>query len=195
MEERNSNLRLIEKPKKEEYPAYSKMYMELLKDDGMILQNMKENFVKIKKFIYDLPEEKLHYRYDTGKWTIKEILVHIIDDERIFAYRALRYGRNDNTPLHGFEENDYAKYSYANDRSLESIFEEYESVRNATLSLFQNLPEDAFMRSGGGIGDDGSTINIRTVRALAYHLAGHELRHIKVIKERYLNLSTIEGVL
>lgn len=191
----NSTFRQIEKPKKEEYPAYSEMYMELLKDDGMILQNMKENFVKIKKFIYGLPEEQLYYRYDEGKWTIKEILVHIIDDERIFTYRALRYSRNDNTPLHGFEENDYAKYSYSNNRSLDSIFEEYEAVRNATLSLFQNLPEDAFMRSGGGIDDDGSIINIRTVRALAYHLAGQELRHIKVIKERYLNLSTLEGII
>ena len=195
MEERNSNFRLIEKPKKEEYPEYSEMYMKLLKDDGMILQDMREHFVKIKKFIYNLPEEKLYYRYEEGKWTIKEILVHIIDDERIFAYRALRYGRNDNTSLHGFEENDYAKYSYANERSLDSIFEEYESVRNATLTLFQNLPDDAFMRSGGGIDDDGSIINIRTVRALAYHLAGHELRHIKIIKERYLNLSTEEGIL
>jgi len=188
MTPQNSNFRLIEKPKKEEYPEYSEMYMKLLKDDGMVLQNMKDSFIKIKNFIYELPEEKLHYRYDEGKWTIKEILVHIIDDERIFAYRALRYGRNDNTPLHGFEENNYAKYSYANDRSLKSIFEEYESVRNATLSLFQNLPEDAFMRSGGGIDDDGSIINVRTVRALAYHLAGHELSHIKIIKERYLNL-------
>ncbi|MBF2708669.1 DinB family protein [Flavobacterium soyangense] len=195
MTDRNSNFRIIEKPKKEEYPEYSEMYMELLKDDGMILQNMRENFVKIKKFIYNLPEEKLYYRYDEGKWTIKEILVHIIDDERIFAYRALRYGRNDNTPLHGFEENDYAKYSYANERSLDSIFEEYESVRDATLSLFQNLPEDAFMRSGGGIDNDGSIINSRTVRALAYHLAGHELRHIKIIKERYLNVSTKESII
>jgi uncharacterized damage-inducible protein DinB len=195
MTDRNSNFRIIEKPKKEEYPEYSEMYMKLLKDDGMVLQNMKDSFIKIKNFIYELSEEQLLYRYDTGKWTIKEILVHIIDDERIFPYRALRYGRNDNTPLHGFEENDYAKYSYANDRSLESIFDEYESVRNAILTLFQNLPDDAFMRSGGGIDDDGSIINIRTVRALAYHLAGHELRHIKVIKERYLNLSTEEGII
>ena len=195
MADRNSNFRIIEKPKKEEYPEYSEMYMNLLKDDGMVLQNMKDNFIKIKNFICEFSEEQLHYRYETGKWTIKEILVHIIDDERIFSYRALRYGRNDNTPLHGFEENDYAKYSYATDRSLDSIFDEYESVRNATLTLFQNLPDDAFMRSGGGIYDDGSIINIRTVRALAYHLAGHELKHIKVIKERYLNLSTEKGII
>lgn len=190
-----TDFRIIEKPNKEEYPEYSEMYMELINDSGNILQYIKDNFFKIKKFIYDLPEDKLNFRYAENKWTIKEILVHIIDDERIFAYRALRYGRNDNTPLHGFEENDYAKYSYANDRSLDSIFEEYESVRNATLTLYQNLPYDAFLRRGGGIDDDGSIVNIRTVRALAYHIGGHELRHIKIIKERYLNLSTENGII
>jgi uncharacterized damage-inducible protein DinB len=190
-----STLRTIQKPKEGEYPAYSNIYMDLLKDDGLVLQHMKDSFFKVKEFIYGLPEDKLYYRYAEGKWTIKEIMVHIIDDERIFSYRALRYGRNDNTPLHGFEENDYAKYSYANERRLASIFEEYEAVRTSTILLFQNLPDDAFMRSGGGIDDDGSIINVRTVRALAYHLAGHELRHIKIIKERYLNLSTENGIL
>jgi uncharacterized damage-inducible protein DinB len=190
-----STLRTIQKPKEGEYPAYSNIYMDLLKDDGLVLQHMKDSFFKIKEFIYGLPEDKLYYRYAEGKWTIKEIMVHIIDDERIFSYRALRYGRNDNTPFHGFEENDYAKYSYANERSLASIFEEYEAVRKSTILLFQNLPDDAFMRSGGGIDDDGSIVNVRTVRALAYHLAGHELRHIKIIKERYLNLSTEDGVI
>lgn len=181
-------LRTIQKPEKDEYPAYSNIYMDLVKDDGLVLQHLKDNFFSIQEFIYGLPEEKLNYRYAEGKWTIKEILLHIIDDERIFSYRALRYARNDNTPLHGFEENDYAKYSCANERSLESIFEEYKAVRESTILLFQNLPEDAFMRSGGGIDDDGSIVNVRTVRALAYHLAGHELRHIKIIKERYLNI-------
>ena len=161
----------------------------------MILQHMEDNLSKIKTFIYNIPENKLYYRYAENKWTIKEILVHIIDDERIFSYRAIRYGRNDNTSLHGFEQEDYAKYSYANERSLDSIFEEYEAVRKSTLTLFQNLPDDAFMRSGGGIADDGSIINIRTVRGLAYHIAGHELRHIKIIKERYLGLSTENGIL
>lgn len=74
--------------KKDEYPAYSKIYMDLIKDDGMVLQHLKDNFLKIKSFIHELPEEKLYYRYAEGKWTIKEILVHLIDDERIFTYRA-----------------------------------------------------------------------------------------------------------
>ena len=179
-------MRTIEKPRPQEYPAYSHIYMDLLEDDGKILDHLWKNFLTIKDFIYALPEEKLYHRYAEGKWTIKEILVHLIDDERIFAYRALRYARNDDTPLHGFEENDYAKYSNANERSLESIFEEYESVRKATLTLFENLPEDSFMRKGAGIDTDGSIVNERTVRCLAYHIAGHELRHFNIIKERYL---------
>lgn len=195
MSNRSVKFRTIETPAKDEYPEYSEIYMELVKAGGMILQNMKDSFVSIKNFIHELPEEKLYYRYSEGKWTIKEILVHLIDDERIFAYRALRYARNDNTPLHGFDENAYAEYSSANDRTLTSIFDEYESVRNATLTLFQNLPDDAFLRRGSGIDHDGSIINSRTVRALAYHIAGHELRHIKVIKERYLGQTTMEGIL
>ncbi len=182
--------RKINRPKKEEYPVYSQHYFDLIKTDSDILQELHDNFFKLKELIYTLPEDKLLYRYAEGKWTINEILVHNIDDERVFAYRAIRYARNDSTPLHGFEENDYAKYSKANDRSLDNIFEEYWSVRLSTLLLFQNLPEEAFMRSGGGIDDDGSIYNIRTVWALAYHITGHELQHIKIIKERYLGIET-----
>lgn len=174
--------RLIQKPFPDEYPAYSEIYMELIPDDGLVLEHLKENLPKIKELIYSLPEEKLYYRYAPDKWSIKEILVHIIDDERIFSYRALRYARNDRTELHGFEQDDYAVVSKADERTLESIFYEYETVRNATISLFECLPENCFMRAGSSVGN----INRRTVRALAYHIAGHEQRHINVIKERYL---------
>lgn len=176
---------MIQKPGKAEYPPYSEIYMELVADDGMLLQHMKDNFVKIKTFIYGLPEEKLCLRYAEGKWSIKEVLVHIVDDERIFAYRALRYARFDQTELHGFEQDDYAFYSGADKRSLESIFDEYEAVRNSTIAMFNGFPEEAFLRSGASVGN----VNNRTVRALAYHIAGHELRHIKIIKERYLDLT------
>lgn len=177
-------MRRIDKPIPGEFPAYSHIYLDLLEDDGSVLTHLWNNFETIKKFIYSLPEEKLYYRYAKDKWTIKEILVHIIDDERIFSYRALRYARNDKTPLHGFEENEYAIYSKANERSLNSIFDEYETVRKSTIALFKYLPEDCFMRSGMAVGN----INSRTVRGLAYHIAGHELRHFNVIKERYLKM-------
>ena len=180
-------MRTIQKPIPGEYPEYSKIYMDLLKDDGQVLSLLWENFLKIKRFVYGIPKEKLYFRYAKGKWTIKEILVHLIDDERIFSYRALRYARNDSTPLHGFDQDAYAKYSIANERTLESIFEEYETVRKATISLFQHLPEESLTRKGCGIEADGSIVNERTVRGLAYHLAGHELRHFNIIRERYMN--------
>jgi len=161
--------------------------MDLMADDGNVLEHLKDNFHMIKKFIYDLPEDKLYFRYAEGKWTIKEILVHLIDDERIFSYRALRNARNDKTAVHGFDQDEYVEYSDANDRTLDSIFEEYEAVRNATITLFQYLPEESFMRSGAGIDENGNLVNERTVRALAYHIAGHELRHFNIIKERYIN--------
>jgi hypothetical protein len=176
-------MKRIDKPISGEFPAYSHIYMDLLKDDGKILDHLWTNFITIKNFIYSLPEEKLYHRYARNKWTIKEILVYIIDDERIFSYRALRYARNDKTPLPGFEEKDYPIYSKANDRSLESIFDEYEVVRKSTIALFNHLPDDSFMRSGT-VGN----INKRTVRGLAYHIAGHELRHFNIIKERYLDM-------
>ena len=171
-----------------EYPEYSQHYFDLIKTNDDILQELHDNFFKLKELIFSLPEEKLVYRYAKDKWTIKEVLVHNIDDERIFTYRALRYARNDQTPLHGFDQNNYATYSKANERSLENIFDEYWSVRLSTLFLFQNLPEESLMRSGSGIDDDGEIKNERTVRALIYHIAGHELRHIKVIKERYMGM-------
>ncbi|MBO0321320.1 DinB family protein [Muricauda sp. CAU 1633] len=180
-------MRYIKKPVEGEYPEYSHIYMDLLEDDGKVLKHLQENFLKIKDFVYSLPKEKLEYRYAKNKWTIKEILVHLIDDERIFAYRALRYARNDDTPLHGFDQDAYATFSKANERSLESIFDEYESVRKATLTLFTYLPEESFTRGGKGVDFDGSIINKRTVRGLAYHIAGHELRHFNIIKEKYIN--------
>jgi uncharacterized damage-inducible protein DinB len=175
-------VRNIPKPRPGEYPEYAEIYMSLLADDGRILEHLKNNFQIIKEFIYNLPPEKLVYRYAEGKWSIKEILVHLIDDERIYAYRALRFARNEQQNLIGFDQEEYAKYSQADARDLDNIFEEYEAVRNSTIALFNGLPEDSLTRMGHGT----ATANDATVRALAYHIAGHELRHMNIIKERYL---------
>lgn len=187
--------RKIKRPKKSEYPIYSQHYFDLIKTDNDILSELHDNFFKLKELIYSIPEDKLTYRYEAGKWTIKEILVHNIDDERIFSYRALRYARNDNTPISGFNQDEYVKYSNANERTLEHIFDEYEWVRRATISLFQYLPEASLLKSGSGIDENGKIVNKRTVRAIAYHIAGHELNHIKVIKERYLDMEVGDGVI
>jgi uncharacterized damage-inducible protein DinB len=175
-------MRLIEKPQAGEFPPYANMYIQLLPDDGLVLKHLKDNFVATKSLIFSLPEEKLNYKYAENKWTIREVLVHIIDDERIYAYRALCFARNDKTELPGFEQEDYAFYSGAAERSIENIFEEYEAVRNSTIALFNGLPGNSFLRSGT------ANNNKATVRALAYHIAGHELHHINIIKEKYLQL-------
>jgi uncharacterized damage-inducible protein DinB len=174
-------MRLIEKPKDGEFPSYAIMYIGLLPDDGLVLQHLEENFKIIKYLVLSLQEETLLHRYAKGKWTIKETLVHIIDDEHIYAYRALRFARNDKTELSGFEQDDYAAQSAANERSIENILEEYEAVRKATITLFKNLPDEALLRTGV------ANKNNVSVRALAYHIAEHELHHANIIKEKYLN--------
>src|SRR6476469_3533621 len=124
------------------------MYIKLVPDDGRLLKHLKDNFIATKELILSLPEGKLNYRYAENKWTIKEIIVHIIDDERIYAYRALRFARNDKTVIPGFEQDDYVPYSRANERSIENIMEEFEVVRSSTIALFDGLPEDSFLRMG-----------------------------------------------
>jgi len=175
-------MRTILKPLEGEYPPYAIMYIKLLPDDGMVLQHLWDNFIAVKKLIYNLPEQRLYHRYAEGKWSIKEVLVHIVDDERIFAYRALRFARNEQMNLIGFDQDEYARYSRADERDVDNIFEEYEAVRKSTIALFNGLPEDAFMRIGKGTG----TFNNASVRALAYHIAGHEMHHFNLIRELYL---------
>jgi hypothetical protein len=158
------------------------MYMKWVPDDGLLLKHLKDNFEDSKRFIYSLPEQLLSYRYREGKWSIKEILVHIVDDERIYAYRAMCFARNEKGGLPGFDQDAYAACSGADQRSLDSIFEEYEAVRNSTIALFDGLPEEALDRMGQGSGSFAGA----TVRALGYHIAGHELHHMHVIREHYL---------
>ena len=136
-------MRIIHKAQKGDYPDYAEMYMKLLPNDGKIIEHLWGNFLKTKELISTIPKEKLLSRYAPDKWSIKEVLVHIIDDERIFAYRALRFARGEKNNLIGFDQDNYAQLSNANDRSLESVFEEYESVRKATITLFMFLPENA----------------------------------------------------
>jgi DinB superfamily len=175
--------RLISKPTKGEFPSYAIKYIKLLPEDGLVLDHLESNFQVVKSEVFYLPEKLLLYRYNDDKWTIKEILVHIIDDERIYGYRALRFARNDKTILPGFEQYAYAINSKANERSIVDIMEEYEYVRKSTISLFKYLPDEALTRSG--IADDKQV----SVRALVYHIAGHELHHLNIIKEKYLNNS------
>jgi hypothetical protein len=120
--------------------------------------------------------------YAPGKWTIKEVLGHLIDDERIFAYRLLCVARGEPLELPGFDENLYAAAGEFEQRTLDSLLTEYRSVREATLRLLENLPSSAWLGRGHVNGYDCS------VRGLAFHIAGHELHHHRVLRERYLPL-------
>lgn len=167
------------RPTKDEYPAYFETYVSKVQD-GDILVQMRQGIENTEKLIRSLNEEQLNYRYAEGKWSIKEILMHLCDAERIFTYRALRFARKDKTDLPGFDENTYVPASKATQRNIENILKEYQAVRTASIVLFESFDEEAIQERG--------TANGRTtsVRAMAYILVGHELHHVGIIKERYL---------
>lgn len=170
----------IEFPLENEYPSYAEMYMKLVKKDGSLIEQLKSSLHKTKSLIGNLSNDELDYRYEKNKWSIKEILVHIIDDERIYGYRALSFARNDKTNLPGFEQEDYNFYSDTSERTIENILEEYEALRLSTIALFNGLSDKSLKRIGVANGNRASA------RALGYHILGHELHHIKIIEDLYL---------
>ena len=173
-------MKVIPKPAPNEYAPYARMYVDLVPTDGHILLHLSDNFKAAQQLVGTLSEAQLLHSYAPGKWTIKEVLVHIVDDERIYAYRAMCFARGEQTPLPGFEQEDYAANSGANERSMEGIMEEYEAVRRSTVALFNSFTDEALSRWG--------TANNHkcTVRGLLYHLAGHELHHLNLIRSKYL---------
>lgn len=132
------------------------------------------------KFLNSITEEQSLKRYAPDKWSIKEVIGHLTDSERIFAYRALRFARGDETSLPGFESDDYIEPGRFDKRNWAGLIKEFEAVRLATLELYEPLDEEAWKRQGVANNDAVS------VRALAYIIAGHELHHLKLIKELYL---------
>jgi uncharacterized damage-inducible protein DinB len=132
------------------------------------------------RFVQNIPMDKFDYRYAEGKWTIKDIIQHVIDTERIFAYRALRISRNDATPLPGFEENDYVENTKANERGIQDLLAEFSAVRYATLFLFKSFSEEQLKRMGTA---SGTAIS---VRAIGFIIIGHQKHHQNIFQERYL---------
>ncbi len=124
-------------------------------------------------------EREGNFRYAPDKWSVKEILGHMADSERVFSYRAMRVARGDQTPLPGFEQDDYVKNGGFGDRRLTDLVDEFAAVRSATLALVQSFNDAAWMRRGTASGKEV------TVRALAFMIAGHQLHHQKILEERY----------
>ena len=169
----------IRRPLPTEHGAYYNTYISKVKIDNF-LEALTDGKNNTAGFFKNIPAEKWGYKYGPEKWTIKEVMAHLIDTERVFAFRAMCISRKDKTPLPGFDENDYAPNSNANNRTPESLIKEYIAVRDATLSLFENLNDEMLGQIGTASGLPAAPL------AIGFIIAGHELHHIGIIKERYL---------
>ena len=162
-----------------EYGPYYQGYIDLAGNDLLIAGLTKSMYRHLNLFS-SISEDKMNSAYAEGKWTIKELIVHLIDAERVFAYRALRCARKDKTDLPGFDQDDYVATSEANNRSKASLIEEYEAVRKSTISLFKSFTDDMLEQVGTANG------NPMSPRALGFIIIGHEKHHARIIRERYL---------
>ena len=162
-----------------DYGQWYENYVNKINADSIpeLLQNYKQ---EIEIFFQNIPEEKADYAYAKGKWTIKELIQHLIDAERVFVYRALRFSINDATELHTFDEDAYVTFSEANNRTLESLKQEFKLVRDASDIMFLTLSETQLERKGI------ASKNSVTVNAIPYITYGHILHHKQVIEERYI---------
>ena len=164
----------------ETIPPFFKGYVKLVEHPD-VLQAMRISGYRTMEMIHSIPEAKSDFRYADGKWTIREVLCHMIDAERIFAYRALRFARNDKTQLSGFDEVAYAPYLNASGRNLRQIGDEMQHLRTTSVDLFDSFTEEMLKRKGVAGNNELS------VEALGFIIAGHETHHCKVLKERYLS--------
>lgn len=171
-------MRFIDRPEPGEYAPYTVEYFDLV-PPGNVLDLMATQMEVTPARLRSLPDEASSVPHRAGEWTVKEIVQHVSDDERIYAYRALRFARGDDTELPGFEQDEYTSHASANRRSLDDLLDEYVSVRLATISLFDGLPDHALRRVGTANG------SVMSVRAAALHILGHELHHLASIDEHY----------
>ncbi|MBA4276316.1 DinB family protein [Flavobacterium sp.] len=162
-----------------EYSQFNATYINAL-DNVELLEELEISLHDFIRFVQNIPMDKFDYRYAEGKWTIKDIIQHIIDAERIFGYRALRISRNDQTQLPGFEENDYVENTDANSRSIQGLLTELSALRHSNLLMFKSFTEEQLTRIG-----TASNHSI-SVRALGFLIIGHQKHHQKVFQERYL---------
>jgi len=169
----------MKKPNKDEYALYYHTYIEKA-PGGEIVKSMNKQIAEVKKLFKSVSKKQSEFRYSPDKWSVKEVLGHILDAERIFSYRALRFARNDPKDLHVFDENDYVHNSNFNQTKLADLIEEFCLLRASNILMFKSFSDEMSMRSGTANG------NKITVRAIAYIMYGHADHHFKIIKKRYL---------
>jgi len=167
------------RPQKGDYALYYEKYIALV-PSGDFLEILEEQKRELTRLLSPLSEQQAEFRYAPGKWSIKEILGHINDAERIFAYRLLRIARGDQTPLPGFEQDDYIGPGNFSARTLADLLHEFSTVREASVSLLRSLDDAAWVRRGVASQKEV------TVTAIAFVIAGHERHHRIILEERYL---------
>lgn len=167
------------RPLASEYGEYYQRYINKVKEDDLLTAFRNQTAVSL-QFWQDVPENKLDHAYATGKWTTKQVLQHITDAERIFAYRALRFARKDNTPLASFDENSFADIARVAHRSWSDMIEEFQMVRGASEHLFRSFDGEEMERMGIASKSPAS------VRSLGFIIVGHAVHHQVIVKERYL---------
>ncbi len=169
----------MKRPQSNEYPAAAERYINLIKTDN-VLKLLKDQIWEMQTLVSNIPEEKEEYAYAAGKWTIKQVMGHMIDAERIFGYRALCFSRNDKTPLPGFDENFYVENSNFNEQSLHDLAREFAVLRESNIAMIKYFDEKKMDLQGTANGNNVS------VRSIVYMIAGHITHHINVIKSNYL---------
>lgn len=167
------------RPEKGEYAEYYDRYISLV-EEADIVSVLDKQQTELERVFQTITEEKAHYAYGPDKWTVKELIGHMTDGERIFAYRALRISRNDQTPIEGFEQDGYIENSNFNNVSFSDLTAELLHARKANLIMLKSLSDEAWLRTGT------ASENPVSVRALAYIMAGHIRHHLKILNERYL---------
>lgn len=163
-----------------EFAGHFATYINQVSDEYTLVEELEISVHRLIKFVQNIPLDKFDYRYADGKWTIKDIIQHLIDAERIFAYRALRFSRNDKTGLPGFDENNYVDEANASKRSIQDLLTEFAVVRQATMSLFKSFSNEELVRIGT------ASNNPMSVRALGFTIIGHQNHHERIFQERYL---------
>lgn len=172
---------IIPRPEPNEYGTFYATYVR--KTEGVDWSSqMAAAYGELQTLLSPLTEEQWNFRYGPDKWTVKAVILHVIDAERVYAYRALCFARGDATPLPGFDENEYAKTGRADARSGASLLRELRSVREATMTLFENIADDLWVQTGV------ANRSPMSLRAQAYVLLGHFKHHVDILKERYLSV-------
>ena len=170
---------MIHKPNPDEYPPYYNRYINLIPDDNILIR-LDSQKLAMSDLLSGIGEEAANYRYEPEKWSIKEVIGHVIDVERIFVYRALRFARDDKTSLPEFNQDDYVKQANFDGRTLINLADEFNAVRESTYTLFAGFSPDFFDREGMASGFRF------TVRSIPFIIAGHELHHRQIIQSKYL---------